>query len=909
MSGMSRILVPIYRLFLLAYPRDFREDSAEEMLETLRIREAVARSAASRSAGGALRMARFWFRELVSVLRTALSQRWKRLRTIGAAHPHRPVRPPRGAGAGSVFQDIRFGFRTLRRRPLFTLIAVGTLGLGIGATTVIFSVVDGVLLRNLDYERPEELVSIWMTYPQWEQDEILNEAWDKIGFSWPDYLFFRENTRQFGDVAIYRHREMTLTGAGDPARMYVGEASASLFPLLGVRAALGRTFLPGEEGPETATLAILSHSSWQTRFGSDPGIIGRTVTLDNRSFEVIGVLPGGFRLHSTLFKLFNSSLDSGERSLWVPVGFDGQSMRVQQQDLQAIGRLAPGASLDQARAEVDALLRGRQENSQVGFRLTSQKEEVVGSFRSPLLLLLAAAAALLLVACGNVATLLLSEATGRRHEMATRVAVGAGRLRIVRQLLTESVILGICGGVAGTLLATLGISGFLWLGPALPRIEEVGMNGTALGFSIVAGIVTGIVFGLAPAILLNRHSLDTSLRRGRRGIAAGRSLFQRGVVAAELALTMVLLVTGGLLVGSLAHLLRTDPGFDAQNLATVTVSPSQDRFPGRQGSSEFFDQAIQRIAAIPGVESVSGIDGLPFPGPVSGNTVTILGGPAEEDMNVMARNRIVLPDYHEVMGIPLLAGRTFTEADDASSEPVALINESMARRYWPDASPIGSRIDEGRYVYTVIGIVGDVRERHLYEEPQPMIYRTAAQANWRVLSLVARTAGESAGFVRLLRDAVWGVDPDAPITQESTVSALVAQSTGTERYRTLLVAAFGIAAMLLACVGVFGVTARSVARRSKEMGIRMALGARGRSLVSMVVSENAGTSALGVALGFAAALGVSRLLAGLLFGVESWDPLIYSAAALALLSLSLWASYVPARRATRIAPMEVLREE
>ncbi len=808
-------------------------------------------------------------------------------------------------------KDLRFGFRTLRKRPLFAALVIGTLGLGIGASTTVFSLVNGILLRNMSYARPGELVTIWQTYPQWREDALLSEAWDKIGLSWPQFLDFRDRTRAFREVAVHRNRTMTLTGAGTPKTLDVGEASAGLFSMLGIRPLLGRAFLPEEEGPGAPRLVVLSHALWSSRFGSDPDIVGRSVTLDGGAFEVIGVLPPEVRVHSTLFNLFRASIDTGDRAAWVPVFFDRRASPGSR-DLEAMGRLAPGGSRAQALSELDVVLRGDRSPAELAFRLTGPRDEVVARYRAPLLLFLAAAGLLLVIACANVATLLLGEAIDRKGEIATRIALGAGRLRIAQQLLAESLMLGLLGSVAGLVLTPLGVRGFVSLGPALPRLAEVAVDWNVLLAAVAVGVASAVLFGFAPAFLQHRDSLcSSSMGEGRWHSGSGTKL-QATLVSGELALTMLLLVTAGLLGKSLMNLSLVDPGFRGDRVATVRVEIPKSHFPDRATQMQFCRAALESVERIPGVIRAGGIDGLPFPGRISGTTYTIEGRAPDGGGRVIARSHRASSGYFEIMGIPLLAGQLYSDSDPAGdADRTVLINETMARRYWgwPAVSPLGAAILDGRNRFRIIGIVGDVRERHLLEDPLPMVYRRPSELSvFGDFSIVARTPGSPEALVPSMREAVRAVDPGIPLSQETTVGALQASSTGAERFRVVLVAAFGSLATLLALVGVFGVTARTVSRRTREIGIRMALGAQSRRLIQMVALGTLRAGGIGIAIGLLGALAVNRLLTAFFYGTAPWDVWVYTSASLLLGLLSVVAAAVAAARVARVEPMRVLNE-
>jgi predicted permease len=771
---------------------------------------------------------------------------------------------------------------------------------------MVFSLVDGVLIRDLPFRRTGELVNVWKTYPQWRGQEVVSEAWDKIGLTWTEYRTLRSETAVFQELGVHRARAMTLTGAGDPARLVAGEANPALFPLLGLRLALGRGFRPEEEGPGTARVAVLSHALWTSRFGSDREIIGRTVDLNGEPFEVIGVLAEDVPLPSPIFGMLKSAMDDGARALWVPLCFDGTDGS---QDKEAIGRLASGVTLEQARAAVDALLRNGKSEERLGFRLTPPKEEIVGGSRSALRLLLAASGVLLLIACANTAALLMSEALGRRREVATRMALGAGRLRIVRQLLTESVILGLLASGLGLLLASAGIRTFLALAPPLPRLDQVGIHPVVLAFSILSGVLTGIVFGLAPALSLRGESLRSLQVAGGRGVVAGGGRFQRGFLGVELALTLVLLVSGGLLVRSLVNLRHVDPGFDETALATVRVHLSSSGADDAEQRRRLLVQVLEKIRSIPGVERAGGVDGLPFPGRVTGSSIKVDRGNPTDNPSLVSRNHFVTPGYLEAMGIPVVAGRTFRASDAAAdSPPVMVINQTLALRYWRDASPVGSRILCDNTWFEVVGVVGDIVERHLAEDPKPMVYRAGPESSAE-MDFVARGRGEASTLAAEMRRAIWSVDPDLPLSQVSTLPTLVRDSTASERYRTFLFIAFGILATLVTSVGVFGVTAHSVSTRRREMGIRLAMGAERGRLVRAVVTEALLPGWVGMCSGLLGALVVSRLMAAYLFGIEAWDVGTYLVVVALLSGLSTAAAAIPAARAGRLDPSQVLRED
>lgn len=823
--------------------------------------------------------------------------------------------PAPGRWTPGLLRDLRFGLRTLRKRPLFASLVIGTLGLGIGASTTVFSLVHGILLKDLAYEDPGELLTVRRAFPGLRDDPVLGKAWDRFGFRWNEFLTLRGETRTFREVAVHRAATVTLSGRGDPVSLVAGEVSAGFFPVLGIRPLLGRTFLPGEEGPGAPRLAVLSHELWQDRFGSDPMAVGRFVTLNGESFEVIGVLPRGTRVYSTLFNVVNSSVDTGDRTLWVPANWNRMDDPNGRADFEIMGRLRSGVATEQALSEVDALLRGGQSQAVVQFRLGTPKEEVVAGHRAPLLLLLGASGLLLLIACANAATLLLGEAIDRRREISMRVALGASRGRIARQLLTESLMLGVAGSLVGLALTPVGIRAFLALGPALPRLQDVEVNRLVLLASILTGVACAVVFGFGPAFLQHKRSIHALLQRGGRWGTSGSGRAQASMVAGELALTMVLLVTGGLLVRSLGELGKVDPGFDARGVATVRLEIPEGHFgidhgARLDGTRRLRREALERVRAIPGVLRAGAIDGLPFPGRLTGVlSIQVEGTDEREPQTVTALSHLASPGYFDAMGIPLLAGRDFTDADgEEGADEVYIINETMAREFLAGGSPLDARIVDGADRYRIVGVVGDVRERHLAERPAPMVYRQAFFSS-KDFSIVARTQGNPAGLVSLMREAVRAADPGVPVAQETTMEALVTGSEGAERYRTFLVSAFGLLATLLALVGVFGVTARSVAHRTREMGIRMALGAESGSLVRIMALGTLRAGVLGIGLGLVGALAAARLLTTFFFGIRPWDWGTFGTATLFLTALCVGVAALAARQVTRVDPMRVLREE
>jgi len=809
-----------------------------------------------------------------------------------------------------LLSDIRFALRTFRKRPVFAGIAVLTLGVGIGGSTAIFSVVDGVLIRDLPYRDPDRLVNVWKAWPSWRGVEGLDANWDRIQLPWVDYKNVRDNATALSEVATVQQTDLALTGAGEPVRLSVGRASVNLFDLLGVRPALGRTFSEEEmptSGAEGAQVVLLSHQLWSQRFGADRDVLGRAIFLGGAAYEVVGVLPSEFRLGSNLITSQNGgAVDPGLRDVWIP-----PTIRRCGHCNEVLARLAPGATISQARDEVQALLT-EGPGDQVA-RVAARKEVVTKGFGTPLLVLLGAAGILLLAACVNVAGLLVGEALGRRHELAVRFALGAGRRRIVRQLLTENVALGMVGAAVGLVLARFGTDALLMLAPPIPRLEEVGLNGRVLLFAVSAGVGTGIAFGLAPAMTLARCSLGIGfVARGQSSDRRGRVL-QRFVMTVQVGLTVILLVAGGLFGRSLLRLMAVDPGFNAARLVAIEVSlpqatgTAEERRASLQEGVQIIREAVRAVASTPDVTAVSGTSFVPFGGGTWANTFDL----EKDGARVPASHwtRYVLPNYHEMMGIPPKTGRLFSDADGPSDPPVMVVSESLAELHWPGASPLGSRVHYGGATFTIVGVVGDVRKTALGAEPESTFYMSAVQVPRRSLTLVARTTGDLAQTGSALRRAIRSADPNIVIAAPTTMAALMVDSESDDRFRTVLMLTFAALATLLAAVGVFGVTARGVEARVREMGIRMALGAREAGLIRLVVRDSMISVAVGAVVGLVGAFWASNLLERFLFGIEGRDPLTYAGVVSVLMLVSFGAAYFPAMRVAKIAPMEVISAE
>ena len=809
-------------------------------------------------------------------------------------------------------KDLGLALRTLRRRPVFAIVTIITIGLGIGATTAMFTVVNGVLLKPLSYDEPDRLVMIWQTVPHAEGLPGDDGArWDRTRLTYSQYREVLEKSTLYEGLAAYRAGTpdiATLTGEGDPVELGAGAATSSLLGLLGFHPVQGRWFLPGEEasrsGEAGASVAVVSFELWQSRLGGSSETVGSTLTIDDRSFTIVGILPAGFRIH-WLSASVAGEADPERRDIWFPIGAPGWPASPQGYSWETVARLAPQVTLEQARVETQAILSAHT-HTFGDARVLSRKAEETRGLAPPLILLFAATALLLLVACANIATLSMSELRGRQHELATRSALGAGSRRLVRLLLTESFLLALMGSVSGVALAFLGTEALVAMAPPAPRLHEVSIDGRVIGFALFFGVGTAVLFGGAPAVLASRSSMARVLTGSVRTSQSHRC-FDRIVIGAEIAMTAMLLVTGGLLTRSLSRLLAVDPGFNPSGLATAEVWLPPSRYPTRESRSAFFQDALDRLGAIPGLGPVAATSRLPFPGYTSawGMQITATG----ERLSPLGYQ--VAPGYLEILEVPLLAGRHLAETDGPDAPLAVVINETMARRYWPEDSPLGARLDWGGSAdpVTVVGIVGNMKRQVLSAGTEPAFFIPFRQHPDETICFVARAQMEARDALPLMREAIRSVDGDLVVKNATTVADLVAESASRQRYRTLLATVFGVLAAFLAAAGVFGVTARSVAFHTREIGIRRALGARELGLVGNTMGSIVVVGLGGTAIGLSGALLTSSLLGRFLFGIQPSDPLTYGAVALFLLMICSLASYLPSRQILRLDPRDVLNAD
>ncbi len=803
---------------------------------------------------------------------------------------------------GDLLRDLRHALRMVFRSPGFTVMAVLTLGLGIGAATVIFSMVDAVMLRPLPFTEQERLVTLWGQR---------NEA--PVEVSLQDYEQWRENSRSFAALGVVSasDSDLALTGQGQPLHVRGRIVSSNLFEVLGVKAVRGRSLLPADDRPGAPPVAVISHGFWRRRFGSDPGAVNRTISIDGRPTTIVGVMPPDFR--------YPRDVD-----VWSPIGEmnaipELKTLRV----LEAIGRLKPGVTLETARQEMTALSTRLQrefprENEGYTAVVTPLVEEILGDTRPALLMLLGAVALVLLIACANVAGLLLARAAARQKETAVRTALGAGRTRLVRQLLSESAVLALLSSLVGLLLAYGGIDLLAAFGPAdIPRLDEVGIDGRVLGFTLLVSLVTVLLFGLIPALQVARPDLTAALKEGGKASAGQRSTRLRSLlVSSEVALALVLLVGAGLMIRSFLQLQNTDLGFQPDNLLTMRITLYGQERPEPPLWAGFFQQVVERVEALPGVEGASVVLLRPLSGPIGWDYPFTVEGQSEEERraNPSSNHERVSPGYFKMMGIPLLRGRDFTWGDAAGAPMVAIVNEATARRYWPGQEAIGKRLrwghgDRAPWL-TVIGVVGDVRYREIQSVKSDLYVPFLQDPHW-AMDLMVRTSGDPLSVAPSVTAAVQAIEPDQPVAKITTMEQAVADSVARPRLRTLILGTFAALALLLAAVGLYGIIAYSVAQRSHEIGIRMALGADRNAVLGMVLRQALALTLAGLAAGLllAMAVGATGWITELLYGVRSIDLLTFAVVPLVLITVSIAASLLPARRATRVDPLVALRYE
>jgi putative ABC transport system permease protein len=797
-----------------------------------------------------------------------------------------------------LLRDIRHGVRGLLKRPGFTAIALIALALGIGANTAIFSLVNAVLLRPLPFAEPDRLVWVWGN---------IRNGGNRASVSPLDFLDYRKQNTTFEEFAASIGVPLNLTGGGEPERLIAAGVTGNYFQALGAKPLLGRTFQLENEKSGSDQVTVLSYGLWQKRFGGDLAIINKTVTLDSKTCQIIGVMPQDFS--------FPRSAE-----LWIPLNFDISPEMKQRKAhfLRPIGRLKPGVTLAQAQADTDAVARRLEEqypdsNTGWNLRLVSLREQLVGNTRPTLFILFGAVGFVLLIACANVANLLLVRAAGRQKEIALRTALGAGRFRIVRQMITESVLLALAGGALGTLLAIWGVELLVKLSAgSIPSTAQVRIDATVLGFTLLISLVTGVLFGLAPALRTMKLNLSESLKEGGRSGSEGpqRNRTRSALVVLESAVAVVLLIGAGLLIRSLIELQKVSPGFDAHNVLTMRVDLPRAKYDKPDKAANFFSQLEGRIGGLPGVENVGLVSELPLTGLLSDMPYAVEGRPPVSiDQAFDDDFRRVNRQYFAALRIPFLRGRNFTEQEVRQSAKVVIISDLLALQTFPNEEPIGKRLimAMGNEPFEIIGIVGDIRHRALESRPAAAMYLPTYEKG--SMNVVIRTKGDAAGLSGAVRREVQRIDPDQPVADVRTMEEWVDTSVAAPRYRTTLLGLFALVALVLAATGIYGVMSYSVSQRTHEIGVRMALGARQLDVLKLVVRQGMILVVVGVGLGLLGAIALTRVMTTLLFDVTARDPLTFIVVAALLTLIAFVACYLPARRATKVDPLVALRYE
>lgn len=816
----------------------------------------------------------------------------------------------------TLLQDLQYGVRMLLKTPGFTAVAVLALALGIGANTAIFSVVNAVLLRPLPFADPERLMLV---------GEINNNqkgAEDQVGIAPANYLDYRNDNKSFeslGAFSMTARSGFNLGGAGEPERVTGANVTANLFPTFGVNPIHGRHFQPEEEKQGNHRSVMLSHALWQRRFGGDAAIVGKTITMNGFSYLVVGVMPKGFEFPT---KDVLPTLQTLQRPVeaWVPLSIPEADWTARgSRFMHSVGRLKPGVTPEQATADLNGIA-GRLAQQHVqnigwGGKVVSLQEQMVGSIKLALLVLFGAVGFVLLIACANVANLLLARAATRQKEIAVRVALGAGRARLIRQLLTESFVLGLAGGLLGLLLAVWGVNILASISPqsvSLP--SQLGLDARVVAFTLLVSLLTAVIFGLVPALQASKIDLNEAIKEGGGRSATGTGQRLRNMlVVAEIALAVILLVGAGLMVKSFRRLESVNPGFEPKNVLTFQYTLPASKYPDDPEVIAFNRQLIQRLKALPGVESVSGTTVLPL-GKTSNYTSFEIDGrpPLPPGEFLLAEHLGIFPDYFKTMRVPLLKGREFTEQDTKTTTPVMMVNEAMARQFWPNEDPIGKRVkidyDQG-VAREVIGVVNNVKNFGLEAESKPEMYVSEDQFPFQSTFLVVRSTGDPKSLRGAITQEVMSVDKDQPIYNLMTMEDVLTASVGRQRFNMLLMTCFAVVAAILAAVGLYGVIAYSVTQRTHEIGIRMALGAQQRDILRLIVGNGLKLALIGIAIGLFGAFALTRVIESLLYGISTTDPTTFGIIALLVAGAALLSSFIPARRATKVDPMVALRYE
>ena len=797
-----------------------------------------------------------------------------------------------------MIQDLRYGVRMLLKNPGFTAVAVLTLVLGIGANTAIFSVVNTVLLRPLPFKEPDRLVRLW------ESNSPNNLAYFSVAYL--TFLDWRNQNQVFSEMGAYREDGFNLFAGSEPKRISGARVTSDFFSVLGIQPALGRAFLPAEDAPGGERVVVLSHGLWQRSFGGDPQLVGRQVSINGQSYTVIGIMPAGFQYPFE---------DTG---LWMPYALDPAKGDRVSHFLRVIGRLKPGVTLPQARAELEGIavrLEQAYPDTNKNWRVSmmSLHDSISGQIETTLYVLLGAVGFVLLIACSNVANLLLSRNAAREREIAIRAALGAGRGRIVRQLLTESLLLAIAGGAGAIFVASWGIKALVAFGPRnLPRLNDVSLDGSVLGFTLLVSVLTGMIFGLVPALQRSKLDLNSALKDGGRTAGGGARKLRHLLVVSEVAFALLLLVCAGLMLKSFVRLQQVAPGFEPEKSLTMEINLVPAKYAKLNDLTSFLQQTLDRIKTQPGVTFAGAAHRLPLQGN-SFMGFTVEGRPpASANETPSANYRSITPDYFRAIGSTIVAGRTFTEEEAWQKGGAVIINQTLQRKYWPNEDPVGKRLKRlgpNGELLTIVGVAADMKESGLDSETEGGIYLSYITAPAAKMVLVMRTSIEPLSLAAAVSAEIQRGDREQAVSNISTLGRLLNETVAQPRFNAFLLALFALLALLLAAVGIYGVIAYSVSQRRRELGIRMALGAGRNDVLRLVVGQGMKLTGLGLAFGLLASLGATQLLKTLLFGVSVTDPLTYASIIALLAGVAFLACYLPARRAARVDPLVALREQ
>jgi putative ABC transport system permease protein len=801
----------------------------------------------------------------------------------------------------TLLRDLRYSFTRLLKNPAFTLIAVLCLALNIGINSVVFSAVYAIVLSPLPFENPDELVVVNSTN---QQKNI-----GQVDVSMPDYLDFRDQSQAFRQLAAFDKFNFNLTGDAEPERVQGSRVTADLFPMLGVNPERGRYIQAGEDRPGANRVAVISHGLWQRRFGSDPQIVNKTISLDGEQYDVVGVMPASFQFPDKTVEL------------WAPLRVNPDPALRGSRSFQVVGRVKPGVTAERAASDLATVAARLQQqypdtNTGWGVIVDGLHDRVVEDFRPALFILVAAVIFVLLIACANVANLLLGQAAARQKEMALRSALGASRRRLIRQLLTESVLLAVVSGVIGLCIAFWGNSLFVSLLPAnVPRADQIGVNRWVLAFTLAISILTGVVFGLIPALSASKPDLNETLKEGgRSGTGGVRQRVRSLLVVVELALALMLLINAGLMIKSLLRIREVKTGFNPSNVLTMQIALPRARYGEDAQSNAFYQQLYERVKGMPGAVSAGLVSSLPLGGSNVYVFFTAEGHENDGENRAPARRLAVSPGYFRTMEIPVVKGREFTEQDTATSQPVAMLNESLAKQLWPDGDAIGKRIKLGTAEVdspwmSVVGIAADSKQNGLNRSAGTDIYMPYVQDPRRSMALVVRTRSDPAGLVSAVRNEVRGVDANQPVYNVRTMEQVTEESVAGQRIFARMLGLFATLALMLAVAGIYGVMSYSVNQRRREIGVRMALGAKPRHVLRMIVGQGMVLVIVGVVVGLLLAFALTRVMESLLFGVSTTDAATFAGISLLLSAVALLSCFIPARRAAKVNPATILRYE